>query len=233
MDEPQLTYKISWVGGLLIIALALAADLLQIFLSFTIALSPANIIITIMVEGGVFFYFLIVGVPFIRGKRALGRLFGWLFTTIIELVPILDAIPTLTFGVVLSVHSSRKADKEEYEKAHAEWEANMRQRQAGIRQWNNARQNRLRNIAATAAVVGTTVATGGASAAAEGAVAASRAGQATRAAGRMAGTAERTSIRAAEQNMQNRSVQAVRTMGDIAPRPAANDTELGERREAA
>lgn len=127
MGEPQLTYKVSWVGGSLVAAFALIGDLLQVLLSLTVVLSLGGDIIAAIVEGIAVFYFAICGVPFMKGKRSFGRLGAWLITTVIELVPLLDALPTLTLGVIFTIYSSRKEDREAFEIAHAEWEAAMQQ----------------------------------------------------------------------------------------------------------
>ncbi|HWU24579.1 MAG TPA: hypothetical protein VN086_02405 [Candidatus Paceibacterota bacterium] len=228
MDEPQLTYRIGWVGGSMLVGFAVLGDLLQVLLSLSIVFAPASDLVTLIVEGFIVFFFFIRGVNFFKGKKSFARIMSFLGETAIEAVPFLDGLPTLTAGTIYQIHSARAEDKLEYEESHTKWEEGE-QRQRGIQQWNQ-RQSRVRQLATTAALAGAAVATGGASAAAEGAVAASRAGQAARVAGRLAGAAERGGVNVVEKNLQNRSVQAVRRVGDIVPRPAANDeTETDER----
>lgn len=231
MDEPQLTYRIGWIGGSMLVGFALVGDLLQVLLSLSVVLALADDLVTLIVEGFIVFFFFIRGVNFFKGKKSFARIMSFLGETAIEAVPFLDALPTLTAGTLYQIYNTRAEDKLEYEEAHAKWEEGE-QRQRGIQQWNQ-RQSRVRQLATTAALAGAAVATGGASVAAEGAVAASRAGQAARVAGKLAGTAERAGASAVERNLQNRSVQAVRRMSDITPRTPSNDNGQAEEREAA
>jgi len=107
-------YRIGWLAGGLMLGLAVVADLLQILFTLVVVLAPASDIVTIIAEGGIVFYFFIRGVHFLKGKGSTGRIVGLIVTSVIEMIPFLDALPTLTFDTWYNIHSSRKADREEY-----------------------------------------------------------------------------------------------------------------------
>lgn len=129
MEEPKLEYRIGWVSGGLVISVAVIGDLLQVLLSLTLVLSPGDDIVTVAAEGFITLYLNFKRVSFFRGKRALGRVLGLIFTWIIELVPIVDALPTLTADAIYNIHSARSEDRTMFKEAHERWVAQMKREQ--------------------------------------------------------------------------------------------------------
>lgn len=126
MEEPKLEYRIGWVSGSLVLSIAVIADLLQALLSLTLVLSLGDTIVTVAAEGMITVYFNIKRVGFFRGKKALGRVLGLVFTSIIELVPLLDALPTLTADTIYNIYSARSEDRMLFKEAQDRWVAQMR-----------------------------------------------------------------------------------------------------------
>lgn len=110
--EEQVQYRIGWMSAGFILGVAVVADLLQVLFTLLVVFAPASIIVTVVAEGIIFFYFWVCGVHFMRGKRSLGRILGFLLTTMIEMVPFLDGLPTLTADTFYNIHSARKEDRE-------------------------------------------------------------------------------------------------------------------------
>ena len=128
MEEPQLKYSIGWFLGSFLIGIAAVADLLQVFLTLTVVFAIASDIVTAFVEGLILLcIFLRVGLRVIRGKKNVQRILSLLGETVIEGVPILNALPTLTIGTWYQIHTFRAEDKEKYLEAHARWESEVRQ----------------------------------------------------------------------------------------------------------
>lgn len=109
--EGQVEYRIGWLSACLMLSIAIVADLVQILFTLFVALAPASIIVTVIAEGCIVLYFFLRGVPFVKGKGALGRILGLFVASLIELVPFLDALPTLTIYTIYSIHSVRKEDR--------------------------------------------------------------------------------------------------------------------------
>ena len=114
MDQGTVKYRIGWVSALLVVGVAIVADLLQVVLALTVVLSPAGDFVAVIGEGMIFIYFIFRGVKFIRGKGAGGRMAGLVVTSVIELIPIVDALPTITLFTLYTIHSSRKEDREAF-----------------------------------------------------------------------------------------------------------------------
>lgn len=124
-DEPKLTYRIGGIGGGLIVSIAVVADLLQVLLSLTVVFALGDDIATIIAEGLIAFFLFIRGVNFFKGKKAFARVMSFFGETVIELVPFVDALPTLTAATIYQIHSTRVEDKLEFQEKHAAWEAAM------------------------------------------------------------------------------------------------------------
>ncbi|MDB4991943.1 MAG: hypothetical protein JWL75_188 [Parcubacteria group bacterium] len=110
-DTGKVTYRIpttlAWfMGGICVIA-----DGLQLILDLTGALAPGTFLVTIFDEGIISAIFLWRGVTYTSGKKALPKLLTLFGMNVIELIPILNALPTLTIGVVLIIRSSRAEDR--------------------------------------------------------------------------------------------------------------------------
>lgn len=105
------------------ISVAVLGDLLQILLTLTVFLAVADDIVTIISEGFIAVWFFFRGVRYFGGKRSLQKAVTMFVMTVVELVPVLNAIPTLTIGTIAIIRASRAEDREEFkerqEQAHA------------------------------------------------------------------------------------------------------------------
>jgi len=113
----NVTYRIGMVQACFMVGVAVIADLLQVLLDLTGILAIASDIVTFLAESVLGIWFMINGVQFTSGKRALSKFLTAFGTTIIELVPIIDALPTLTIGTIFIIHASRKEDREKTKEA--------------------------------------------------------------------------------------------------------------------
>lgn len=111
MEEPVLRYRVPWSTGGIILGIAVLADLAQVLLALTVALSFLGDIVTVIAEGIIWIFLMFSGVSFMRGKKSTGRLVWFLVTTVIELIPILDALPTLSLDTWYNIVSSRSEDR--------------------------------------------------------------------------------------------------------------------------
>lgn len=111
MEEPRLTYRVPWATGGIILGIAILADLLQVLLALTVALSFLGDIVTFVAGGIIWLFLMFSGVSFLRGKKSTSRLIGFLVTAVIELIPIVDALPTLTLDTWYNIVSSRSEDR--------------------------------------------------------------------------------------------------------------------------
>lgn len=111
MEEPVLAYRISWVSGGIILGIAVLADLVQFFLALTVVFSFVSDIVAVVAGAIIWLFLLASGVSFMRGKKSFGRLGGFLVTAVIELIPILDALPTLSLDTWYNIVSSRSEDR--------------------------------------------------------------------------------------------------------------------------
>jgi hypothetical protein len=123
MEEPQLTYRISWLTGSLIVSIAVVADLAQVLFSLTAFLAPASDIATVLAEGFIFVFFFFRGVRFLSGKKALSRTLSFFGETVIEMVPFVDALPLLTLATIYQIHTARAEDTLDFQERHSAWEA--------------------------------------------------------------------------------------------------------------
>jgi hypothetical protein len=112
--------KISNVNAFFIIAVAVICDCLQFLLTLGVISSIFNVLITIIawVIFGVWFF--ILGINYFKGKKALSKVVSVFGSLVIELIPILDALPTLTLGVIGIIVSSRKEEAEARKLAQGE-----------------------------------------------------------------------------------------------------------------
>lgn len=111
MEEPVLRYRISWVSGGIILGIAAVADLLQIILALTVFLAILGDVVTFIAGAIIWLFLMFNGVSFLRGKKSTGRFIWFFVTAVIELIPVLDALPTLSFDTWYNIISSRSEDR--------------------------------------------------------------------------------------------------------------------------
>jgi hypothetical protein len=109
-------YRVSGVSLGFLIALAVVFDALQIFLTLTVFGAIFTVLVTFIAAVIFFLSFAILGVSYFSGRKP-GLKIATIFTSsVLELVPILSAFPTVTIGVLgialISRHEDRLAAKE-------------------------------------------------------------------------------------------------------------------------
>jgi hypothetical protein len=105
-------------GGTKIIMLVFAffLDLIELILAALIAGIFINRLITIFEYFIYWFWFKIKGVSFSSNAK-MGRRFGG--TAILEMIPVVGALPGFTLGVYMTIKEVEKEDKENYQKTKA------------------------------------------------------------------------------------------------------------------
>lgn len=94
----------------IMIAFALIADGLQFLFTLSVVLIPLSLLLTFFTSTGFILWFFILGAY--RGKGAEKRVLISAISSIIELVPIINAIPAVTAGVIVNIVLSRAKDLE-------------------------------------------------------------------------------------------------------------------------
>ena len=136
------TYRISWLTASFMIAIALVLDAIQFVLTLFLLTEPLAELATFIAIPVFGVWFLLLGVNYFGGKRSTTKVISALGSTVVELIPFVDALPGITLGVGGVIWASRKEDKVAFEEQQAE-----QQRQADER----ARQYDLAVMRARAA----------------------------------------------------------------------------------
>jgi hypothetical protein len=101
-------YTIGNVTAGLMIVLALIVDGLQILLTLTVLLIPLSLLLTFFSVVGFSIWFFLLGAY--KGKGAEKKVLTSLAASVVEIVPVLSAIPAATAGVVINIVLSRMDD---------------------------------------------------------------------------------------------------------------------------
>lgn len=101
-------YTIGNVTAGLMIVLALIVDGLQILLTLTVLLIPLSLLLTFFSVVGFSIWFFMLGAY--KGKGAEKKALTSLAASVVEIVPVLSAIPAATAGVVINIVLSRMDD---------------------------------------------------------------------------------------------------------------------------
>ncbi len=112
MPPQEVRRKISTLNAIWIISIAVICDCLQFLLTLGVISSIFNILITIIAWTIFAVWFFLLGINYFKGKKAMSKVLSVFGSLIVELIPILDALPTLTIGVVGIIWSSRKEEAE-------------------------------------------------------------------------------------------------------------------------
>ncbi|MBU2103451.1 hypothetical protein KKD81_01505 [Patescibacteria group bacterium] len=94
----------------MMVALALVVDGLQFILTLTVLLLPLSLLLTFLAAAGFGVWFFLLGAY--SGKGAEKRVLTSLVSTIAEFVPVVNAFPAVTLGVVINIALSRVKDLE-------------------------------------------------------------------------------------------------------------------------
>lgn len=104
-------HRIGPVTMFFMLACALIADCLQFLVQFIPGVGQVIGWIIAFLAGGFFFmWFYMLGVSYFSGKKSFAKISAVLGMSVVELVPLVDALPALTVGVLAIILSSRAED---------------------------------------------------------------------------------------------------------------------------
>lgn len=112
--EEKVTYKIGVVTALFMLMFTIVADLLQILLTLFVVTIPVAYLVTFLAEISLFIWLGILGVSYFGGRKAYQNIIALGSSVMIELVPLISALPALTAATAFIIFNSRKADKEAF-----------------------------------------------------------------------------------------------------------------------
>lgn len=110
-----MTYRVSNLVWGIMLAMTIIGDGLQFILLFAGVGVVVDTFIEVAVMGPIYLWLALLGVSFIDGKKRGSKFASVIATSVIELIPVLDALPGMTIGLIALVHSSRQEDKLVYE----------------------------------------------------------------------------------------------------------------------
>lgn len=110
-DTGKIKYRIPMVQAGVAVGICMLIDALQFFLDLTGVFAIAASFGGFVVEGSLMLWFMWKGISYTSGKKALSKFFTVAGTWIVEIIPIVDALPMLTIGTILIIRASRAEDK--------------------------------------------------------------------------------------------------------------------------
>ena len=105
-----MTHRISTVSAGLMIGVAVLIDGIQFLLTLTVIGSLVSMLLSVFVWVAFLLWFALQGVSYFD-KGAATRGFILIFSVIVELVPMINALPATTLGVVALVIHTRMEDR--------------------------------------------------------------------------------------------------------------------------
>lgn len=117
MDTP--TQRISGTTAGFMLAVAAILDGLQVLLTIPVIFAPLSILVTFLAACIFGIWFAILGVSYVSGKNAGLKLFSAAGSLVVELVPLLDGLPTIVAGVSGVIFATRLEDAAAIRKAQA------------------------------------------------------------------------------------------------------------------
>lgn len=103
--------RVGTIAAFFMLATAITFDALQFFLTFIPFLGVViNIFITVLAAMIFWLWFLLLGVSYFSGKKMGLKLAAAMGGLIVELVPIIDALPAITVGVTVVIIATRLED---------------------------------------------------------------------------------------------------------------------------
>jgi hypothetical protein len=105
-------HRVGNVAMMLMLMASILLDGVQILLQF-IPIIGQIISLLLGVLAAVFFalWFMLLGVNYFSGKKAGVKLAAVFSSVIVEIIPIVDALPAISFGVLAVIMASRSEDK--------------------------------------------------------------------------------------------------------------------------
>lgn len=108
-------YRVSNTTAGFIIAVALLCDGAQFLLNFIPAIGQMlSWLITFSALAVFALWFALLGISYFSGKKASSKVLSLLSATVVEMVPIINAVPAITMGVIGVIVASRAEDVEKH-----------------------------------------------------------------------------------------------------------------------
>jgi hypothetical protein len=107
-------YRINLITAGFMVGFALIVDGVQFLFTLTGVLAIANSIISILAEFSLWLWCMLVGVNYFGGKQASKNIIAVLTAIVVELVPVLDALPAFTTQTIILIYNSRVEDRQNH-----------------------------------------------------------------------------------------------------------------------
>lgn len=132
-------YRISGFSLGIIVGFALLLDVLQFFLTLTIVGSAGAFFLGAVGGIALFLIFMLHGVKY-SGAGALKKISASFGTLVLEMIPLIDALPLITVGAVMVILQTRREDVEKQKQQEAEELNRAQMLQAQEADWFRAKQ---------------------------------------------------------------------------------------------
>lgn len=107
----EVRYRVSGVSLGFMLALAAIFDLLQFLLTLTVVGALFSWLVTAIAVTIYAIWFLLLGVNYFSGRKAASKMIAALTTAVVEFIPLVSALPTITIGVLAIALISRSEDR--------------------------------------------------------------------------------------------------------------------------
>lgn len=107
----RVKYRVSSVNISFMLAIAIIFDLLQFLLTLTVIGALLSWLVTAFAVCMFAIWFLILGVNYFSGRKAAAKMASVIGTAVIEFIPVINALPSITIGVLAIALVSRSEDR--------------------------------------------------------------------------------------------------------------------------
>jgi hypothetical protein len=107
-------HRVGNVAMTLMLITSILFDGVQILLQFIPIIGQViSLLLGVFAAAFYAIWFMLLGVPYFKGKKAGVKLAAAFSSVIVEIIPIVDALPGITFGVLAVILASRSEDKKQ------------------------------------------------------------------------------------------------------------------------
>jgi hypothetical protein len=110
-SKGEIQYRISWITGGFMLVFGGILDGIQLFFTVTGFLIPASYIATYLYITVLPLWFYILSVPLFGGRSAGLKMASAFGGAVVELVPVMDAVPAMTASIAGVIIASRMEDR--------------------------------------------------------------------------------------------------------------------------
>lgn len=110
-NQAKTSYRITWVVGGFMLALAIVLDLLQTFFTLSVFLILGTFMVSFMYFAIFGTWLAIIKVPPLGGRYTGTKLASMLVGTVVELVPVINALPAMTISILVIILVTRHEDR--------------------------------------------------------------------------------------------------------------------------